>query len=250
MGEKYKSWLEENLGLVEASIGRMVPVMTDEMRQGNILKVWVEPYDELPLDKDAFKGQIPKLNNIVPFSPFGYYLKRKLFIHNMGHAMCAYLGYQKGYTFIDECITDNEIKESVKSAMKESAMALNKQYGVDRQDIFDHVDDLINRFANKTLGDTVARVGRDPIRKLGNNDRLVGAASYCMCQGVEPKNIINGIVAGLIYDNACDESAIKIKESINKYGLEKTVSKICGLEQGKPLIIKILKLAKDTLANC
>ncbi len=106
MGEFYKTWLDNNLGLVEASIGRMVPVMTDEMCEGNILKVWVEPYDELPVDKDAFIGDIPKLSNLLPFSPFGFYIKRKLFIHNMGHAMCAYFGWQRGYATSDECIRD------------------------------------------------------------------------------------------------------------------------------------------------
>lgn len=241
LGEKYKSWLDESLGLVEASIGRMVPVMTDVMREGNILKVWVEPYEELPLDKDAFKGDVPKLNNIIPFSPFGFYIKRKLFIHNMGHAMCAYLGYKKGYKFIHECIADNEIKDLVKLAMKESARALNEQYGIGLNEIYENVDDLIVRFANRVLGDTVARVGKDPIRKLGINDRLVGAAIYCMSQGVEPNNVVKAIVAGLKYDNAEDESAVKIQELINANGLEKTLNQICGLEQEEALVKKILE---------
>jgi len=183
MGEPYKAWLDENLGLVEASIGRMVPVMTDKMREGNILRVWVEPYDELPVDKNAFIGKIPKLNNLLPFSPFGFYIKRKLFIHNMGHALCAYYGWQKGYATIDECILDDDIKNKVESAMKESAAALHDEYGIAIDLIHANIDDLIMRFGNKVLGDTVVRVGKDPIRKLGYNDRLAGAALYCQSQG-------------------------------------------------------------------
>ena len=37
------------------------------------------------------------------------------------------------------------------------------------------VDDLMVRMINPYVRDTIARVGRDPARKLGWNDRLVGA---------------------------------------------------------------------------
>ena len=69
-------WFDKNVGLVEASIGRMVPVQTDEMKDGNPLRVCVESYGFLPVDKDAFKGEIPDIKNMVPFSPFDFYLKR------------------------------------------------------------------------------------------------------------------------------------------------------------------------------
>lgn len=245
MGENNKEWLDNNLGLVEASIGRMVPVMTDEMREGNILKVWVEPYDKLPVDKYAFKGDIPDLNNLVPFSPFGFYIKRKLYIHNMSHAMCAYFGYKKGYEFIDECIKDSEIEEDVTAAMKDTALALNKQYGISLDEIFENIYDLVKRFNNKALGDTVFRVGKDPIRKLGKNDRLIGAALYCISQGVNPKNIIKGIVAGLKYDNKKDENAIKIQSLINENGLKQCLKQICGLEEETELIKGILEAYEE-----
>jgi len=77
-----------------------MPVMTDEKREGELLKIWVEPYARLPVDKEAFICEIPHLNGLEPFSPFGYYIKRKLFIHNLGHSMCPFLGWQKGYDYI------------------------------------------------------------------------------------------------------------------------------------------------------
>ena len=33
---------------------------------------------------------------MVPFEPFDFYIKRKLYVHNMGHATCAYLGGYEG----------------------------------------------------------------------------------------------------------------------------------------------------------
>ncbi len=240
IGEAYKTVLDEKLGLIEASIGRMVPVMTDEMREGNPLKVWVEPYDELPVDKDAFIGGIPKLNRLLPFSPFGFYLKRKLFIHNMGHAICAYLGWQKGYEFIHECINDNEIRETVASAMKSSADALHNEYGIPIGEIYSNVYDILDRFGNISLGDTVVRVGRDPVRKLGINDRLVGAALYCEAQDVRADGIVRSIVAALLFDNADDEAAMKIQQLISEKGIETCLKQVCGLNENIPLFFKII----------
>lgn len=89
--ETEQLWFDKNIGLAEASIGRMVPVQTEEMKAGNPLRICVEPYDFLPVDKAAFKGEMPKIKNMVPFEPFDFYIKRKLYVHNMGHAVCAYL---------------------------------------------------------------------------------------------------------------------------------------------------------------
>ena len=77
---------DETVGLVEASIGRMVPVQTEEMKDGEPMRVCVEEYGFLPVDKDAFIGEIPRIPSMVPYSPFDFYIKRKLYVHNMGHA--------------------------------------------------------------------------------------------------------------------------------------------------------------------
>ena len=242
MGEEYKEILDKKLGLIEASIGRMVPIMTDEMREGNILRVWVEPYDRLPVDKAAFVGNIPEINNLVPYSPFGYYIKRKLFIHNMAHSMFAYYGWQRNYRYIYECVANKEMKAKVRSAMVETKKALVKEYGVPDKEIESHIEDLLNRFSNRALGDTVARVGKDPLRKLHANDRLVGAALYCTQMGIEPLNLIDGIVIGLRYDNKEDEAAVLMQSLIKNKGIEEFLISDCKLQNEMELVKKIVKV--------
>ncbi len=112
----------DNIGFVEASVGRMVPVMTDEMREGCLTKVWVEPFCTLPVDKAAFKNPIPELKGMIPSEPFEYYIQTKLYLHNMGHAIAAYLGMKKGYEYIWQAMENDEILETVKNAMYASAM--------------------------------------------------------------------------------------------------------------------------------
>ena len=161
------------------------------------MRVCVEQYGFLPVDKDAFKGEIPDIRNMVPFSPCDFYLKRKLYIHNMGHATCAYLGDLFGLQFIYEAIDRDDIYIIVKSAMEESARALSKKYGVPLESILPHIDDLLYRFTNRTLQDTCQRVGGDPKRKLSPEDRLIGSSKLALEMGIMPAHIAIGAAAGL-----------------------------------------------------
>ncbi len=188
---------DETVGLVEASIGRMVPIQTEEMKDGAPMRVCVERYGFLPTDGAAFKGELPAIQNMVPFAPFDFYLKRKLYIHNMGHAACAYLGDLLGLTYIYEAIDVADIRIIVQNAMLESAIALSGKYGVSLGDVVMHITDLLHRFTNVALGDTNARVGGDPARKLGPDDRMIGASLLAMAQGVTPACIAVGAAAGI-----------------------------------------------------
>ena len=216
-----KAWADKNLGLVEASIGRMVPPLTPEMRAQDKLLICVEPYSDLPVDKDAFKGEIPDLVGLIPYTPFEFYIKRKLFLHNGGHALCAYLGYEKGYEYIWQAIADPEIYEAAKASMMASAQALIAKFGEGvRENVESNVTDLLFRFQNKALKDTVARVGADPVRKLRRNDRIVGAALFAIEQGVDPSPIVKGIAAALKFDRAEDATAPEIQKALKEQGID------------------------------
>ena len=199
LNDEEKKKLDEKVGFVEASIGRMVPVQTPEMQNGNPLRVCVERYNKLPLDSAAVKGERPEIKNAVWFTPFQYYIERKLFIHNMGHAMTAYLGRLCGYEYIWQAIENPYIELLVSKAMTQSALALSARHGVKPAEVYDHVLDLLQRFRNRQLGDTVQRVGNDLKRKLAKNDRLVGALNMCREQGVSCDYIKIGIAAALSF---------------------------------------------------
>lgn len=188
---------DRTVGLVEASIGRMVPVQTDEMKDGEPLRICTESYGFLPVDKAAFKGTIPDIKGMVPFEPFDFFVKRKLFIHNMAHATTAYLGDLIGKEYIYEAIDNPDILLIVQNAMMESAQALVKRYGTDMDWMLGHINDLLRRFANITLKDTCARVGGDPARKLSPGDRLAGSMKLAEEEGICPAYIAVGAAAGL-----------------------------------------------------
>ena len=230
-----KTVFDESVGLVEASIGRMVPVQTKEMKDGNPLRVCVESYGFLPVDKAAFKGEIPEIPNMVPYAPFDFYLKRKLYIHNMGHATCAYLGDLLGHTYIYESINDPEIALITQNAMLESAQALAKQYNADLDPLLQHIRDLLGRFTNAALGDTCQRVGGDPARKLSPEDRLIGAGKLALQLGITPSYIAVGAAAGLrryIAEAGAEQSMAEAK---------KVLQEISALDAADPFAVMILE---------
>jgi mannitol-1-phosphate 5-dehydrogenase len=232
--------LDEKVGFVEASIGRMVPVQTPEMQNGNILRVCVEAFDKLPLDKAAFKGEIPDIKNAILYSPFEYYIERKLYIHNMGHAATAYLGSIYGYTYIWEAIENPYIELFVLRAMTEAALSLAKKHKADCAELYNHVQDLIMRFGNRQLGDTVKRVGNDIKRKLGSGDRLVGAFNMCTENNMPPAFIKAGIAAALCFEHDETIKAMKPDNILKEFGRmdDETINEI----------LKIKKMYDDKLS--
>ena len=199
LSSKDKKSFNEHIGLVEASIGRMVPLQTVEMQDGNFLRVCVEPYVFLPVDKTAFKGEIPTITGLIPFENFDFYIKRKLFIHNMGHGICAYFGLLHGDIFIHESVRHSGILYIAQNAMMESAVALSAKYQMPLADLHHHIRDLLRRFSNMALGDTCARVAADPARKLGNSDRFIGALRFCVKENQATAFISAGCSAAIYH---------------------------------------------------
>lgn len=229
---------DNTIGMVEASIGRMVPLQTEEMTKGDILRVCVEPYCNLVVDKDAFKGEIPAIENMSAYPKFQLYIERKLFIHNMGHSMTAYFGNLKGYEYIWQAIEDAEIRAMVLHGMMASAVALAEKYEVPVDALYDHVGDLIYRFTNRKLGDTVFRVGRDLNRKLSPDDRLVGAMRTCKEMGIKP-----------VFQYAAIASAMQFTmDEVSKLSPDEILTNISGLEKGSDdynAIMEFVPLAKE-----
>lgn len=224
--------LDAKAGFVEASIGRMVPVMTDRVRAEDPLLIEVEAYCDLPVDAEAFRGPVPDIVHLQPLPRFGAYVERKLFVHNCGHAAAAYLGYQRRYEYVWQAMADPQVAGVVRGAMSETCEALARKHGLDRRELAGHADDLARRFANKALGDQVSRVARDPVRKLGPNDRLVGALRLCVEQGVDPRCVLKAVAAALQYDAPDDPAAVRLQGLLRLRGLETVLGDVCGLPGG------------------
>lgn len=231
----YADYVREHVGFVESVVSRMVPVMTEEQRQRDPLLVVVEEYKKLPVDRKGFVGEIPAIVGLQPYDNFEAYVERKLFTHNLGHAAAAYLGYLRGFEYIYQSMNDPIVRKVVEGALAETGEALIKRHGFTPEEHKEHIDDLLRRFSNVALGDQVARVARDPIRKLGPDDRLIGSAKLCMEYKIKPDNICLATAAALLYDHPDDEAALKLQKMIQEEGLDQVFRSVCAIEPSSEL---------------
>jgi mannitol-1-phosphate 5-dehydrogenase len=234
-----RRFVRDRVGFVASVVSRMVP---DQTETADPLAVAVEPYAILPVDATAFVGPPPPIQGFRPVPNLRAHEERKLFCHNLGHALAAYLGYQHGFTLIADAIEDGPIRLSVIAGLAEAAQALIRRHGFDTAEYSDHVSDLLRRFANRALGDTVARVARDPLRKLGRHDRLLGAAQLCLDLAILPTNILYGISAAFAYANPDDPQAVQLQQMLRAGGPDAVLVSVCGLLPTDPLYSLIRKV--------
>ena len=200
--------LAERVGLVETSIGKMVPLMPLEVRKRDPLEVWGEAYNAIIADRNGFVGPVPDgVAGLELKNCFQAYVDRKLYIHNLGHATCACHGFLKGYRLICDAVSDAEVQAETRTVMMGSARALQRRYPAEltASGLTEHVEDLLRRFGNRALGDTVFRVGRDLPRKLAPGDRFIGGLRLVQEEGGDVAPVCRAIAAALRFA-ATDEA--------------------------------------------
>jgi len=126
---------------------------------------------------------------------------------------------------------DDSIRDKVRGAMSATAEALARKYNEDRVKLTEYVEDLLSRFANKGLGDTVARVGGDPLRKLAPGDRLTGAIDLCHEQDIDYNPILSGIAAAMQFDMPGDPSSSQLQERLRECNVIDFLCDYCGLTE-------------------
>jgi mannitol-1-phosphate 5-dehydrogenase len=236
--------MEEYVGLVETSIGKMVPIMPETVRQRDPLVVYAEAYNTLPVDAKAFRGPIPTVPGLDPKQNMAAHVDRKSFIHNLGHAACAYRGYvlDPSLEYLWQVVRIPELRVAAKAAMWESGRALLRRYPGEftEENQEAHIEDLLERFGNEALGDTIFRVGRDLPRKLSRQDRIVGALLLDAAEGVPAPATIAALVAALSF-RATDEHGrrypadAEFVRSFEARGLDWVLTEVCGLDPAVPV---------------
>jgi len=233
--------LEDRVGLIETSIGKMVPLMSKKDMDADILQVFAEPYNTLVLDKKAFKNAIPSINGLAPKENMKAWVDRKLFIHNLGHAATAYWGYLSypKATYLVEVLEDGTIRDKVRATMLQAADILLAKYSDEftLEALTVHIDDLIKRFQNKALGDTIFRVGCDLQRKLSAEDRIAGAIYLARDLRLPYDLILKTLVAGCRF-RATDESGKCLPsdldfDAIYQRGIQEVLISVSGFDRNK-----------------
>ncbi|EPO2918034.1 mannitol-1-phosphate 5-dehydrogenase [Vibrio cholerae] len=215
------------VGFVDSAVDRIVPPL--QAANDDPLEVTVESFSEWIVDEQQFKGEIPHIEGMEKTDNLMAFVERKLFTLNTGHCITAYLGCLKGHRTIREAIEDSSIHAQVKQAMQESGEVLIRRYGFDRALHSAYIEKILSRFANPYLVDEVDRVGRQPLRKLSANDRLIKPLLGTIEYGLPNGMLLKGIAAALKYRNSNDPQAVELQQSIEKEGVRSTLARYTGL---------------------
>jgi mannitol-1-phosphate 5-dehydrogenase len=199
-------------------IGKMSGVVTDpaDVRERKLVTITphsadaflVESFNHILISRVRFpEGQPPFQRGVSVFEekddllPFE---EAKLYGHNATHAVAAYVGAVCGAARIADLKEKPGVMWFLRRAfLEESGEALIRRHGptdalFTPEGYREYADDLLERMTNPYLGDTVERVGRDPERKLGWDDRLVGTMRVALSQGITPQRYAVGTAAAVV----------------------------------------------------
>ncbi|GMQ49283.1 mannitol-1-phosphate 5-dehydrogenase [Vibrio sp. 10N] len=222
LSEDVQAFAEANIGFVDSAVDRIVPPA--EEGETDPLAVTVETFSEWIVDQTQFVGDIPAIQGMECTDNLMAFVERKLFTLNTGHLITAYLGVLAGHETIKDSIEDAAILADVTAAMQESGEVLIRRYGFDADAHAAYIQKILGRFANPYLRDEVDRVGRQPIRKLSPQDRLIKPLNGTLEYGLPNSYLLKGIAAAFLYKNDDDPQAVELQAMFAEQGFEKTLA--------------------------
>ena len=229
------AYAKAHVGFVDVVIGRTIPKPTSEMRAIDPSFIITDAYKKLPVNRPRFAGPLPEIVGLIPTDNFTAYIERKLYLHNCGHALLSYLGYRHGHVLSWQALEDPVIYAVLERAFAEVRAGFVGVYAMDTAELDDYIAELRQNFANRALADTVVRLARDPLRKLGPKERLVGAARLVEKAGVIPDALSLAIAAAYRYDNADDPLSVELQRRIAAEGIEAVMAEVSNIQADEPL---------------
>jgi mannitol 2-dehydrogenase len=169
----FADWIESNVSFPNSMVDRITPVTTDCDRKlieatfgvADGWPVLSEPFKQWVLEEDFTLRRPPYedagvqiVDDVMPYELM------KLRLLNASHQALTYFGYLAGYRFAHEAMSDPLIREFVRAYMdNEGTSTLLPVPGID---LTEYKDELIARFSNPEVRDTLARLCADSSNRI------------------------------------------------------------------------------------
>ncbi len=225
-----QAYLAAHIGIAEATVLRSCIEPTPEQRAADPLAVQAQDYWELQIDAAALAEALPPIAGLLPLANFHAALERKLFTYNAGNATIAYLGVLRGHRYLSEAATDPMILDVARGVYQESGAAICARHGYTAEEQSAFAQQSLRKYQDATIVDPLERNVRDPLRKLGRHDRLIGPACLALEYGIRPFHLALAIGAALKYANPQDPAAVKLQTMLAGEGLDAVLAQVCGIE--------------------
>ncbi len=228
--------------ILNTVIGKMSGVIQDEktikelelerITPESSSAILVEEFNHIIISKISLPGFSKGIEVFVEKEELLPFEEAKLFGHNAVHSMLGFLAYLRKYSYMSEIKNDKELWNYGETAFqKESGAFLLKKYKNLDEPLFTekgfafYGSDLLDRMTNPYLKDEVQRICRDPLRKLGYDDRLVGTMREALKQEVVASTLAKGVIGGLCFIiNEKIEIGAPIPASISEFSKDNIVT--------------------------
>lgn len=230
ISDSAREYFESNVGVTESVIMRSAIEADEELLKQDPLIVNVQDFWELPVDASRIKGRLPEIYGLKLVDEFTGFLERKFYTYNAANGTTSYLGALFGYEKIAYAAHDERILKVLDGVYNETAKALSIKHGISFEDQWEFTRTSLNKLQDYTIVDFIERNARDPLRKLGPDDRLVGSARLVESCGIKPENLCLAIAAAIYYTNAGDEFAVKLEKMRKEKGVDYVIENVCKLE--------------------
>lgn len=230
ISDEAREYFENNVGITEAVIMRSGIESSPELLEKDPLVVNVQDYWELPIDASRICGELPEIRGVKLIEEFTGFLERKFYTYNAANGTVSFLGAIMGYEILADAAHDEKILKILEGVYMETAQALSKKHNFPLDEQLAFTLTSKKKLQDYAIVDFIERNARDPIRKLGPDDRLVGSARLVHSYGIMPENLCTSIAAAIHYENDSDEFALKLRQMREENGVDYIIENVCKLE--------------------
>ena len=209
-------WIESNVAFPNSMVDRITPVtaakdieiVQDELGVEDHWPVPCEPFfqwvieDHFPSGRPPFEESLVQMvKDVMPYELM------KLRLLNASHQGLCYFGHLSGYTYVHEVMRDELIVKLLKTYMdNEATPTLSPVPGVD---LAAYKNQLIERFSNPEVQDTVARLAAESSDRIPK--WLLPVVRELLADGKEVPMSAAIVASWARYDEAIDEKGNPIK---------------------------------------
>lgn len=222
---------------LNTAVDRIIPIQ----RSDSPVDVAVEPFSEWVIDVSRLRGTLP-IPGTIQVDDLEPYIERKLYTVNTAHLAAAYFGQRAGHETIVASLQDPEVLDLTRKVLDETSAVLRAKHSISAGNQENYVAKTLERISNPAIDDYVIRVGRDPLRKLSRNERLIGPAAYFAEHIGEPTALLALIDAALNFSSNEDKEAIRLRGMIRELDPAALAWEVCGIPVDHPLASALIRL--------
>ena len=206
--------------------------------EGEGLSIHSENYPYLQCNAELLRGYLPTVPAVRAIPNFADFLTRKLYTYNAASCVIAYVGALLGYSDYGEAANDPRILALMDKNYAATNAAMCARFGYDPADQREFAALSKAKFTDRTIVDTIARNAREPHRKLGGAERIIGAAKLLREYGEDSAVLELTAAAALLYSDPKDTKWSEIQSRLTPAGI---LEEISGLPESDPLAAAILR---------